>query len=104
MFSGLPVVMSDAVLGRLEMVDPGSSGYLYPSGDVNALAAILKRVLLSRPLLEQLKAGVSRQMKSWTAEEFLDCWVGAVEAAVRLKQDPQESTDRRAGLHNSKST
>jgi len=104
MFSGLPVVMSDAVLGRLEMVDPGSSGYLYPSGDVDALAAILKRVLLSRPLLEKLKAGVSRQMESWTAEEFLDCWVGAVEAAVRLKQNPQESMDHRAGLHNSKST
>lgn len=92
MFSGLPVVMSDAVLGRLEMVDPGKSGYIYPSGDVDALSDILKKVLSSRPLLEQLKAGVARQMESWTAGEFLDCWVSAVEAAVRLKQNSPKMT------------
>jgi glycosyltransferase involved in cell wall biosynthesis len=92
MFSGLPVVMSDAVLGRLEMIDPGKSGYLYPSGDVDALAAIMKNVLSNRTLLEQLKAGVRRQMESWTADEFLDCWTGAVEAAVRSKQVSPEPT------------
>src|SRR5215469_11919521 len=27
MFSGLPVLLSDAVIGRLEMIDPGESGY-----------------------------------------------------------------------------
>jgi glycosyltransferase involved in cell wall biosynthesis len=92
MFSGLPVVMSDAVLGRLEMIDQGKSGYLYPSRDVNALAAILKKVLCSSSLLEQLKIGVRRQMESWTAEVFLGCWVGAVEAGVRLKQVSQKQT------------
>lgn len=90
MFSGLPVIMSDAVLGRLEMIDDGKSGYLYRCGDVNLLAEILKKVLGDTPELETLKAGVRRQMESWTAEEFLDCWVGAVEAAVRLKQNRKE--------------
>lgn len=87
MFSGLPVVMSDAVLGRLEMIHSGESGYLYPSGDIVALGAILKNVLENQQLLEHLKQGVRRQMKRWTAEEFLDCWVGAVETAVRLKRE-----------------
>ncbi len=86
MFSGLPVVMSDAVSGRLEMIDQGKTGYVYPCGDVDALASILRQVLVNRPLLEQLKAGVRRQMESWTKEEFLDCWVGAVEKALQLKQ------------------
>jgi len=89
MFSGLPVILSDAVLGRLEMIDSGNSGYLYPCGDVDSLARILREVL-SEPLkLEHLKQGVRRQMESWTRAEFLDCWVGAVETAVRLKKGRQ---------------
>ena len=86
MFSGLPVVLSDAVLGRLEMIDPGKSGYLYPSGDINALAGILKNVFSDPQELRQLKEGVRRQMESWTSEEFLDCWYGAVDAAVHLRR------------------
>jgi glycosyltransferase involved in cell wall biosynthesis len=88
MFSGLPVILSDAVPGRLEMIDVGKSGYLYPCGDVDALAGILKNVFAEPEKLLQLKDGVRRQMESWTREEFLDCWVGAVEAATRLKHNP----------------
>lgn len=87
MFSGLPVILSDAVLGRLEMIDVGKSGYLYPSGDIDALAGVLKNVLADPQKLQHLKAGVSRQMESWTTNEFLDSWVGAVDAAVQLKHD-----------------
>jgi len=91
MFCGLPVILSDAVLGRLEMVDVGKSGYLYPCGDIHALAGILKSVLAEPQRLQQLKEGVGRQMESWTKEEFLDCWVGAVDEAVRLKRNSKES-------------
>jgi len=88
MFSGLPVILSDAVLGRLEMIDVGKSGYLYPCGDVDALAGILKHIFAEPEKLLQLKDGVRRQMESWTREEFVDCWVGAVEAAIRLNHNP----------------
>jgi glycosyltransferase involved in cell wall biosynthesis len=91
MFSGLPVVLSDAVLGRLEMIDAGKSGYLYPSGDTDALAGILKNIFANPRELQQLKEGVRRQMESWTNEEFLDCWYGAVDAAVHLKRSSKES-------------
>ena len=90
MFCGLPVIMSDAVLGRLEMIDVGVSGYLYPCGDTHALAGILKNVFAAPQKLQQLKEGVGRQMESWTKGEFLDCWVGAVEAAVQLKRKGKE--------------
>jgi glycosyltransferase involved in cell wall biosynthesis len=90
MLTGLPVILSDAVLGRLEMIDPGKSGYIYPSGDVDALAEILRNTLGNRTLLEELKAGVRQQMKSWTPEEYLDDWVGAIETANHLKQRKRE--------------
>src|SRR5262249_53962698 len=86
MFSGLPVILSDAVLGRLEMIDSGKSGYVYSCGDVAALAKILASVLGHAEELRRLKDGVRRQMESWTRQEFLDCWVSAVETAVKLKR------------------
>ena len=86
MFSGLPVILSDAVLGRLEMIDAGKSGYLYPCGDIGSLAEILKKVFADTQTLHRLKEGVRRQMELWTKEEFLDCWFGAVDAAVHLRR------------------
>src|SRR5258708_2456818 len=91
MWTGVPVVLSDAVLGRLDMIDPGKSGYIYPCGDLEALAAILRNTLGNRARLEELKAGVRQQMKSWTPEEYLDDWVGAIETAKRLKQRKREN-------------
>ena len=86
MFSGLPVLLSDAVIGRLEMIDPGKSGYPYPCGNADALAALLSKVLGNPAFLERLKVGVARQMERWTAEDLLDSWVGAVGVAKQLKK------------------
>jgi glycosyltransferase involved in cell wall biosynthesis len=82
MFSGLPVILSDAVEGRLNMIREGHSGYVYHCGDIEGLAKILRRVLSDSAHLEQLKKGVSQQMESWTMEDFLDSWNDAVERAI----------------------
>ena len=86
MFSGLPVLLSDAVIGRLEMIDHGNSGYAYHCGDTDALAALLQRILRDPALLRHMKEGVARQMERWTAEDLLDSWVGAIETSLRSKQ------------------
>lgn len=86
MFSGLPVILSNAVLGRLEMIDAGKSGYLYPCGDIGSLAEILKNIFTNAQELQQLKEGVRHQMEAWTTEEFLDCWFGAVDTAVESRR------------------
>ena len=81
MLSGLPVILSDAVLGRLGMIDPGISGYTYPCGDSNRLAVILKKVLTDPSLLHSLKEGVRHQMESWRSSDLLDASVLAIEKA-----------------------
>ncbi len=86
MFSGLPVLLSDAVIGRLEMIDASNSGYSYPCGDVDVLAALLQTILGDSALLRHLKEGVACQMERWTTAEMLDSWVVAVELAKQLKQ------------------
>jgi glycosyltransferase involved in cell wall biosynthesis len=86
MFSGLPVLLSDAVIGRLEMIHPGKSGYPYPCGNADALADLLRKVLGDPGLLGYMKESVAHQMERWTAKDLLDSWVGAVEVAKQLKQ------------------
>jgi glycosyltransferase involved in cell wall biosynthesis len=86
MFSGTPVILSDAVVGRADMIDPGKSGYLYPGGDVGALATLLGQTLSSRTLLDQLRAGVARQLESWTGQDYVDSFVDGIELAWSRKR------------------
>jgi glycosyltransferase involved in cell wall biosynthesis len=86
MFSGLPVILSDTVLGRLCMIDQGKSGYIYRCGDTEQLARLLQEVLSNPQVLATLQRGVAEQMKQWTAQDFVDSWIKAVETAVRRKK------------------
>jgi glycosyltransferase involved in cell wall biosynthesis len=86
MFSGTPVILSDAIVGRADMIDPGKSGYLYPCNDVAALAALLRKTLSNRALLNELRAGVDLQMKSWTAQDYVDSFIDGVELAISHKR------------------
>ena len=86
LFSGTPVILSDAVVGRADLIDEGTSGYLYPCGDVESLTALLRKVLGDRKLQKHLKAGVKLQMESWTAQDYVDSWFHAVELALRRKR------------------
>jgi glycosyltransferase involved in cell wall biosynthesis len=81
MFSGLPVLLSDAVIGRLEMIDPGNSGFSFACGDTEALTVLLRQILDDPVLLQRLKGGVVRQMERWTAADLLDSWVCAIETS-----------------------
>lgn len=87
MFSGLPVLLSDAVIGRLEMIDPGNSGYSYHCGDTDALAVLLRKILGDPALLQHMREAVARQIGHWTAADLLDSWVGAIETSYRRKHE-----------------
>ena len=53
MAAGLPSVVSDASPGPLEMVSDGLQGLVVPSGDVNAFAAALERLMLDAKLRDR---------------------------------------------------
>jgi len=86
MFSGTPVILSDAVVGRADMIDSGKSGFLYPCNDVEALAALLRNTLSSRTLLSELRSGVESQMRSWTAQDYVDSFIDGIELAISRKR------------------
>jgi len=91
MLSGLPVILSAAVLGRLGMIEQGKSGFTYPCSDSERLAEILRMVLSDPGLLERLKEGVRRQMESWCSSDLLDSSVLAIDKAIQRARGSESS-------------
>jgi glycosyltransferase involved in cell wall biosynthesis len=64
MAAGLPVVVSDASPGPLEMVDPGVHGLVVPSENVEALAEALGRLMVDSELRERLGRAARQRLRS----------------------------------------
>ena len=79
MLCGLPVAVSDCVGAKFDLVRPDENGYVYPAGDVEALAAILRRILPDAEKRARLGAAAKRRMETWSPREYADSFVRAVE-------------------------
>ena len=89
MLCGTPVILSDAIRGRLELIDPGKNGFVYRCGDLDALAAILREALPDRERLQEMSAAARRRMETYSPREYIEAIVlaieGAVESSTRLE-------------------
>lgn len=83
-----PVLLSDAIPGRFELVKDGDAGLIYPCGDINALASVLQDVLQDPEKLSRLSASASERVKAWSVPVYVDRLVDAVRSVVR-RQDWQ---------------
>lgn len=87
---GCPVVISDEIRGRFDLVQPGRTGDIFPMGDTNALADRLKKLLGDPTILPAFSRNARERMKTWSPKE---CVAGFVEA-VRLAIEHRGSTPR----------
>jgi len=62
MLCGLPVLLSDEILGRREQIDEGATGYIFPCGNVDALAKILRKTLADPVKLAAMGQAARRKM------------------------------------------
>lgn len=85
MLCGTPVVLSDEVKGRFELVEDGSTGFVYPCGDIEALTATLRQALGDREKLRRLGQEARHRMETWSPKENVEAWAGAFEKALRLR-------------------
>jgi glycosyltransferase involved in cell wall biosynthesis len=72
MLCGLPVAVSDRVGAKFDLVRPGENGYVFPAGDVAALAAILREILPDAEKRARLGAAARRRMETWSPREYTD--------------------------------
>ena len=86
MVCGLPVVVSDQVGARFDLIDGQGTGFVYPVGDINALARILHDTLPDRDRLRCMGEAAKARMVTWSPREKTLSFIKAVKMAVDLKQ------------------
>jgi glycosyltransferase involved in cell wall biosynthesis len=79
MLCGLPVVVSDCVGAKFDLVRPDENGYVFPAGEVEALAAILRQILPDPEKRARMGIGARRRMETWSPREYTDSIVRAVQ-------------------------
>jgi glycosyltransferase involved in cell wall biosynthesis len=69
------------------LVREGETGFVYPCGDIEALAQILREVLPDRERLRKMGEAARKRMETWSPREYIEAFVQAVEKAVQQKRD-----------------
>src|SRR2546426_3426082 len=87
MLCGCAVAVSNRVGAGFDLVQPGQNGFVYPVGDVDALAGIFCEVLPDGERLRQMGEAARKRMETWTSREYVEALLTAVERAVRLKSE-----------------
>ena len=85
MLCGCPVVVSDQVGARYDLVEEGKTGFVYPCGDVKALSTILREILPNKKRLQKMGEAARKRMENWSPREHVEAFVRAVERALLLK-------------------
>jgi glycosyltransferase involved in cell wall biosynthesis len=65
MAAGLAVIASDATAAALDRIDDGRNGFIHRSGDVETLAAALRRATADRDALGRIRAEARATAERW---------------------------------------
>jgi glycosyltransferase involved in cell wall biosynthesis len=90
MLSGCAAIVSDRVGAGLDLVREGETGFVFPCGNVEALAALLRQSLGDPGRLQRLGEAARRRMDTWTPEQNIAGFVQAVEIASQMHSQPKE--------------
>jgi glycosyltransferase involved in cell wall biosynthesis len=89
MLCGCPVVASDHVGAARDLIAASRTGFVYPCGDVDALAKVLGQALGDRPKLAEMGRAARARMETWSPRENIEGTLEAVSRAVaRVGQRP----------------
>jgi glycosyltransferase involved in cell wall biosynthesis len=87
MLCGCPVALSNEIRGRFDLVSDGKTGFIYPCGDIEALADVLRRVLEDRQLLRRMGEAARERMATWSPADYVNALVESVSTAVRFRRE-----------------
>jgi glycosyltransferase involved in cell wall biosynthesis len=85
MLCGCPVAASDHVGAARDLVAHGCTGFVFPCGDVEALAAILQQASAEPARLSEMGRAARQRMESWSPRENIQATLAAVARGVSRK-------------------
>jgi glycosyltransferase involved in cell wall biosynthesis len=80
-----PVIVSDRVGARFDLVRDAETGFVFPCGDVNALAAVLQRALTDHRRLQEMGEAAQRRMAHWSPADNLAGFFRAIARATGIQ-------------------
>jgi glycosyltransferase involved in cell wall biosynthesis len=83
MLSGCTVIVSDQVGARFDLVRDGETGFVFPMGNLDALAKLLSELLPASEKLQQMGNLARVRMADWSPEQNIEGVIRAIEAALR---------------------
>lgn len=85
MLCGCPVIASDHVGARFDLVREGETGFVFPMGDISALSTVLRDAFRSSGALKQMGDAARKRMSQWTPEMNIEATMEAIEKAIHFK-------------------
>ena len=82
MCCGCPVMVSDRVGAARDLVAPVRPSFIFPCGDVAALAAALQTAIGDRALLQSLRRAVVAHVQTWSPAQNIAATMDAIRIAV----------------------
>jgi glycosyltransferase involved in cell wall biosynthesis len=82
MLCGCPVAVSDRVGAGRDLVEQERTGFVFPCGDIDALAAVLRQAANERAKLPEMGRAARARMDSWSPRENIDATMAAVRHGV----------------------
>ena len=83
---GGPVAVSDRVGAKYDLVREGETGYIFPAGDVSALASVFRDFFPDREKRKRMGECAIKRMETWSPREYVNALVQAVDQAARSRK------------------
>jgi glycosyltransferase involved in cell wall biosynthesis len=94
MLCGCPVAASDHVGASRDLIEHGRTGYVFPCGDIDALASILRGAFEQPNALNEMGQLARARMDSWSPRQNIDATVEAVARGVnRIRRKARRANE-----------
>lgn len=86
MLCGCAAVVSDRTGVARDLISPVAPEFIYPSGDVAVLAAVLRRAFSDRAALRSIASAGRRRLETWGPRENIAGTVEAIELSIARRK------------------
>lgn len=87
MLCGCPVITSDRVGARVDLVLPDQTGKVYPWGNTDELARILQELLPNKERLQSMSKKALQRMENWSPQVAVENLLEALEKATLKRRN-----------------